>query len=67
MPTGTITWFSAERGHGFIEPDCGGPEVFARAAEITPVVPDAFSPGVRVVYGVDATTAAPEARRIQVI
>lgn len=67
MPTGTITWFSAERDHGFIEPDGGGPEVFARAAEIVAVVPEAFRPGVRVVYDVDVSTEAPEARRIQVI
>ncbi len=67
MPTGTIRWFSAERDHGFIEPDGGGPEVFARAADIAPVVPEAFSPGVRVVYDVDVSTEAPEARRIQVI
>lgn len=67
MPTGTIRWFSTERDHGFIEPDGGGPEVFAHAAEITPVVPEAFRPGVRVVYDVDPTAEAPLARHIQVI
>lgn len=67
MPTGTIRWFSTERDHGFIEPDGGGPEVFARAAEIAPVIPEALRPGVRVVYDLDVSTEALEARRIQVI
>ena len=37
MKTGTVTWFNAEMGYGFIEPDDGGSEVLVhiRAVEIS--------------------------------
>ena len=67
MPTGTITWYSTERGHGFIEPDGGGPEVFIRTGEVTASSSETSTPGAKVVYDVDQTADAPEARRIQLI
>ncbi|MGY0233817.1 cold-shock protein [Longispora urticae] len=34
MTTGTVRWFNAERGFGFIRPD-EGPDVFAYSTAIT--------------------------------
>jgi cold shock protein len=35
MATGTVKWFNAEKGFGFIEQEGGGPDVFAHYSNIT--------------------------------
>jgi len=34
MATGTVKWFNAAKGFGFIQPDAGGPDVFVRHRQV---------------------------------
>jgi CspA family cold shock protein len=34
MPEGTVKWFNATKGYGFITPDDGSPDVFAHFSSI---------------------------------
>ncbi|HLB06317.1 MAG TPA: cold-shock protein [Alphaproteobacteria bacterium] len=52
MPTGTVKWFNATKGYGFIRPDEGGNDVFVHISAVEHAGMKALNEGQRVRYEV---------------
>ena len=51
MPTGTVKWFNATKGYGFIQPDDGSKDVFVHASDVERAGMDGLREGRKVAYG----------------
>ena len=70
--TGTVKWFSAEKGYGFITPDGGGPDVFVHfsAIESVGVAGESFTSleeGARVEFEIEEGPEGLQATNVRVI
>ena len=52
MPTGTVKWFNAHKGYGFIQPDNGGKEVFIHLSAVERAGLRDLQEGQRVTYDI---------------
>lgn len=52
MTTGTVKWFNAEKGYGFIQRDDGAGDLFCHSAELFAC--DALTTGERVQFKIGA-------------
>ncbi len=50
MHTGTVKWFNATKGYGFITPDQGGPDAFVHISAVERAGMDTLHEGQRVQY-----------------
>jgi CspA family cold shock protein len=50
MPTGTVKWFDAKKGYGFIQPDQGGSDIFVHASAVERAGLSSLSEGQKVSY-----------------
>ena len=67
MATGTVKWFNAEKGFGFITQDDGGPDVFVHYSAIDSSGYRSLDENQRVSYEVTAGAKGPQATNVRPI
>jgi CspA family cold shock protein len=65
MPTGTVKWFSEEKGYGFITPEGGGKDLFAHHTAIQMSGFKTLKEGQRVEFEVREGQKGPQAANIK--
>ena len=67
MPEGTVKWFNATKGFGFIVPDDGTPDVFAHFSSIEGSGYRELTEGQKVEFESEQGPKGPQAKRVRVI
>ena len=52
MPTGTVKWFNAQKGFGFIQPDDGSKDVFVHISAVERAGLSGLAEGQKISYEV---------------
>ncbi len=67
MPTGTVKWFSDEKGYGFITPDDQGKDLFVHFSAIGGNGFRSLAEGAKVSYEAEQGPKGPNAANVQLI
>lgn len=65
MATGTVKWFNASKGFGFITPDDGSPDVFAHFSAIDGSGYRELAEGQKVDYETEQGPKGQQAKRVR--
>jgi cold shock protein len=65
MSTGTVKWFSDEKGFGFITPDDGSQDVFVHHSSIVGDGYKSLDEGAKVSYEAEPSDKGPRASNVQ--
>ena len=66
MATGTVKWFSNDKGYGFITPDEGGEDLFVHSSAIAGSAFKTLAEGAKVEFEVTQGQKGPQATDVQV-
>jgi CspA family cold shock protein len=66
MPSGTVKWFNAEKGFGFIVPDDGSQDLFAHYSAIEATGYRSLEEGQKVTFEVAQGPKGPQAASIKI-
>ena len=67
MATGTVKWFSDDKGYGFITPDDGGKDLFVHHSAIAGNGFKSLAEGANVSYETQQGPKGPSAANVQTI
>jgi CspA family cold shock protein len=67
MPTGTVKWFSDQKGYGFIAPDDGGKDVFVHHTAIQMQGFRTLQEGMKVTFDITQDVKGARAVNVQAV
>jgi CspA family cold shock protein len=65
MATGTVKWFNAQKGYGFIQPDDGSKDVFVHVTAVQRAGLTTLNEGQKVTFDVTSERGKPAANNLQ--
>lgn len=66
MAIGTVKWFNATKGYGFIQPDTGGKDVFVHISAVERAGLSSLNEGAKVSYEVVTNRGKESAENLRV-
>jgi len=67
MATGTVKWFNAQKGYGFIQPDSGSKDVFVHISAVESAGLGSLNEGQKVKYDIAADRGKESAANLQLV
>jgi CspA family cold shock protein len=64
MATGTVKWFNADKGYGFINPDDGGKDLFVHHSAIVGEGYKTLAENAKVEYEAEQGAKGPQAKNV---